>query len=117
MANEGANFLARVMQERTHTLINKPPILDFGTIQGDMSLRTDKFPRPIPQNMYVVCRSVTWGKVDDVFYKTNIVLDHSHETLVGQKFRWLQPGDRVLVAWVGDDACVIDLIYPATVIR
>jgi hypothetical protein len=43
-------------------------------------------------------------------------MQHVHDTLVGPKYRWLRPGDRVLVAWVGDDPCVIDLILPATVI-
>jgi hypothetical protein len=128
-----------------------PPMLDFGVIQGDLSLKTNQFPLPIPQSDYVVCRSVAWGKVDDIFYQTQYTgnpnsgshahgtngehdhpdasyggahdhpkdgseMEHIHDTLIGEKYRWLMPGDRVLVAWVGDDACVIDLIYPATVI-
>ena len=40
-------------------------------------------------------------------------MQHVHDYLVGYKLRWLTPGDRVLVAWVGDDAVVIDIIYPA----
>jgi hypothetical protein len=43
-------------------------------------------------------------------------MQHIHDTLVGPKYRSVAPGDRVLVAWVGDDACVIDLIYPASAI-
>jgi hypothetical protein len=132
-----------------------------------MSLLTNYFPRPIPQTDYMVCRSVTWGAIDAIFYKTQYTgkansgshkhgehgqhphgtsgqhgghlsgdgshghpdsegahthpaddgeMQHVHDVLVGPKYRWLQPGDRVLVAWVGDDACVIDIVLPATVI-
>ncbi|MDR2044147.1 MAG: hypothetical protein LBQ15_07230 [Clostridium sp.] len=146
-SNEGINKLAQTLQGRMKSLDDKPPILDFGVIQDDMSLLTNKFPLPIPQKDYMVCRSVQWGAVGDIFYKTQASgksnsgehshdggghthpdagynthihtksaegEQHVHDTLVGEKFRWLQPGDRVLVAWVGDDACVVDLIYPAT---
>lgn len=42
-------------------------------------------------------------------------LGHIHDTLIGEKMRWLQPKDRVLVAWIDScDPCVIDLIYPST---
>jgi hypothetical protein len=134
-----------------HLENKKPPVLDFGAIQGDMSLLTNKFPLPIPQKDYMVCRSVQWGEIDDIFYKTQYPgldnsgehfhgsngehthpdvplsgehthpvdaweMQHVHDVLIGEKYRWLHPGDRVLVAWVGDDAVVIDLIFPATVI-
>jgi hypothetical protein len=89
MANEGMNRLARVIQGRMREVGDTPPPLDFGEIRGDMSLVTNSFPVPIPQKDYVICRSV-----------------------IG----WLQPSDRVLVAWVGNDACVIDIICPAALI-
>ena len=129
-------------------LDEKPPLLDFGEILDDMSLLTNKFPLPVPQSDYMVCRSVQWGPVDSIFYKTqapgrvnsgehthasggghshpdagfcvhthgtNAESEHHvHDYLIGPKNRWLVPGDRVLVAWVGDDACVIDIIYPAS---
>jgi hypothetical protein len=128
----------------------KPPLTDYGTVQDDMSLMTNYFPKPIPQSDYMVCRSVTWGAVGSVFYRTQDTgepnsgghmhgsggqhgghaagdgshahpadgaeMQHVHDVLVGPKYRWLRPGDRVLVAWVGDDPCVIDLVFPATVI-
>ena len=58
MSNEGANKLGRILQDRVQKLGKKPPIIDFGTIQNDMSLKTDNFPVIIPQNDYMVCRSV-----------------------------------------------------------
>jgi len=39
--------------------------------------------------------------------------EHSHEVLLPEKMRSIQPGDRVLVAWVSNDAIVLDIILPA----
>ena len=39
---------------------------------------------------------------------------HVHDVLIPEKMRWIQPGDHVLVAWVGNDPVVIDIILPAT---
>lgn len=41
---------------------------------------------------------------------------HIHDVLIPEKMRKLLPGDRVLVAWVQNDAVVIDLILPASVL-
>lgn len=42
--------------------------------------------------------------------------EHQHHVLIPEKMRSIKPGDRVLVAWVGDDACIIDLILPGTAV-
>ena len=151
MASEGVNHLARVMQGRMTELDDKPPFFDFGTIQEDMSLLTDSFPRPIPPQDYVVCRSVALGAADGVLTATQAIgknrsgahghgadgqhsghlsgdgshshslsgreMEHEHDVLTGEQIRGLQSGDRVLVAWVGTDATVIDIILPATILR
>ena len=127
---EGANKLARALQQRFHEMNITPPALDFGTIQGDMSLLTNKFPLPIPQSDYMVCRDVAIGAENDVLYKTRDTeprskvdfsgepnTTHFHDVLICEKMRWLKPGDRVLVAWVGNDPCVVDLIMPASTIK
>jgi len=41
---------------------------------------------------------------------------HYHDVYLPDKMRWIKPGDRVLVAWVGVDAIVIDLILNAKVV-
>lgn len=41
---------------------------------------------------------------------------HQHHVLIPEKMRKLLPGDRVLVAWVQNDAIVVDLVLPATVL-
>ena len=53
----------------------------------DFSLLTNNFPRGIPRNDYLVCPGVT----------------RNDETI-----GCLKPGGRVLVAWLGNDAVVLD---------
>ena len=116
MANEGVNGLAAVLQSRMKELGGGLPIVDYGTIRADMSLVTDAFPIPIPQRDYIICRSLAIGGANTVISKTSTNSGHAHDVLAGDKYRWLKPGDRVLVAWRGNDACVIDIIIPATAV-
>lgn len=64
--NEGINMLGRVLQNRMVQTADKPPSLEFGVIQGDYSLLTNKYPIPIPQTDYHVCRHLTYGDTEDV---------------------------------------------------
>ncbi len=57
MANEGANFLLRVLDGRAKKIGSAPPALDLGTIKEDGSLLTDGFPRGIPPKDYIICRA------------------------------------------------------------
>jgi hypothetical protein len=86
---DGFNKLARELQEYVKGLIEyeRPIAFDYGTIQSNMGLRLNNFTAIIPSGTYTVCRSAS---------------------------ELLQPGNRVLVAWVGSDPCVIDLIGRAT---
>ena len=114
MGNEGINRLAATLQSQMHRVAGKPEVLDFGVIQNDMSLLTNQFPCPIPQTDYMVCRQLTLGTVQSILAKTQNIGMHQHDVLVPEKLRQITPGDRVLVCWVGDDACVIDIVLPAT---
>ena len=87
-SNAGANKLATVIQERMLKINTKPPVLDFGKIQADHSLRTNMFPISIPPADYLICKSSP--------------LDPDP-----------QPGDSVMVAWVQNDAVVLGVISPA----
>ena len=72
-ANLGLNKLAQVMQERMNRnqdANNGALILDFGTIQPDMSLKTNTFAIPIPQSDYHVCRQLTLGPTHNILAKT-----------------------------------------------
>lgn len=83
MASNGASKLAQVIAERITSQTAKPDALELGTIQGDMSLKLDRFAVPIPKGEYMISQRL----------KTS-----------------LESGNRVLVAWVnnGIDPVVID---------
>ena len=84
--------------------VSEPELaLDFGVINQNGSLTTNTFPVPIPRDQYQVCRHLRAYsiKVSNTTYQTT---------------RSLQKGDRVLVAWVGGDAVVIDVIIKASTI-
>lgn len=97
----GINRLARAIRQVTGAGEKAEQQLDFGVIQQNGSLLTNSFPVPIPRDEYHVCRQLRqyWGTYGDYSFKTN---DH------------LEKGDRVLVAWVGSEAVVIDVIIKAS---
>lgn len=118
----GINKFASLMQGRMQTVqgtSNK--LLDFGEIMGDFSLKTTMFGIAIPKDGYFVCRSLTYGSLDEELTKTEEDGEHSHYEIlksgnhqhiikVPKKMKKLEPGDKVLVAWVGNDPIVIDII-------
>lgn len=75
--------------------------LDFGVIQQNGSLLTNTFPVPIPRGEYHVCRQLRrfCAQYKNDYFVTNEPLNK---------------GDRVLVAWVGNEAVVIDVIIQAS---
>ena len=70
--NAGLNKLAQVMQSRItrNQEAHGDLILDFGTIQQDMSLKTNTFSIPIPQKDYHVLRQITLGKTGSYLTST-----------------------------------------------
>ena len=133
--NPGLNKLGKVLQQRMAENTVAPLVLDFGEIQGDYSLLTNTYPIPIPKTDYMVCRQLTLGDTGSKLSETetdgshDVYSDpypepgythigkganHKHDVLIPEKMRWLKPGDRVLVAWVQNDAVVIDVILSAT---
>ena len=128
-SNKGAAKLGSVFTNRIKSMnsLNAAP-LDFGVIQEDYSLKANNFDKPIPKGEYSVCRQLTLGETDT--HLTFTIAEgnpkdgtHSHGSSgthgghlggtgahVHTKMRWLKPGDRVLLAWVGNEAVVIDII-------
>lgn len=141
--NQGMNRLARVMQDRMKQAATQPNVIDIGQINGDLSLTTNLFPLPIPVNDYLICRSISHNPTEELTatngtdgnhphgpsgehsqYQGNGTHGHPdtegahiHTIPLPDKMRWVRPGDRVLVAWVGNDAVVIDIIFPAKVLE
>lgn len=132
--NPGTNKLAQVLSQRMKKENESPLILDFGEIQPNGSLVTNTFPVPIPKGDYTICRQLTLGATGALLTKTKEDGEHEHEegeheghesgdgshthkggthkhnVLIPEKMRSVGPGDRVLVAWVQNEAVIIDII-------
>lgn len=134
--NLGFNKLANTLQSRMTASAERPSPFDFGVIQDDYSLTTNTFAIPIPRSDYLVCRGLTLGAAGELLVRTEedgthghgpsggheqaqgsgehshpaSEGAHGHRVPVPENLRGLAPGDRVLVAWVGSDAVVVDII-------
>ena len=116
----GTSKLASVLSQRMKRENESPLLLDFGEIQANGSLVTNTFPVPIPKGDYSVCRLVngytlatsdaSWtGTLQNdkhIHSSPSGVPGHSHDVPMPK----LKPGDRVLVAWVQNEAVVVDII-------
>lgn len=139
--NPGVNKLAQTLQRRMKETSKSPLMLDFGVIQQDYSLLTNTYPIPIPKADYMVCRGATHNPsipLTQTYQKQgqhphgssgshgghssgngshshpDTEGTHVHDVVLPKTMHWIKPGDRVLVAWVQNDAVVIDVILPAT---
>jgi hypothetical protein len=81
--NNGINRLANVLAQRMKKENSSSLILDFGEIQANESLITNTFPIPIPKGDYSVCKLASEN---------------------------IEAGSHVLVAWVLNEAVVVDRI-------
>lgn len=110
----GANKLAQVMSSRMKDESSSPLVLDFGSVNANYSLTTNTFPVEIPKDDYSVCRSISGmclgmsGGSHGGHESGNGI--HSHTVDIPK----LKPGDRVLVAWIQNEAVVIDVITSAS---
>lgn len=98
--NPGINQLARTLAGRMREHQNQVETdlaSDFGVINGNMSLSTNRFPTPFPPGSYYVCRYAAGMRL--------VTTDRAAVNLPG-----LQPGDHVLVVWVANDPVVVDVI-------
>lgn len=125
MANSGASKLAQVIAERISTQTARPDALELGSIQGDMSLKIDRFAVPIPRGEYLIAEWTAklsfpaFSLVGRGEYPVKNDGSPEPPTQWTQQTRWdwtpkeidevkievkpdLKPGDRVLVAWVND---------------
>lgn len=109
-SHAGTNKLARTLQGRMKAVNETGLVLDFGTIESDYGLVTNTFPVKIPNGDYTVCRHIKGMTLSASggFHGGHEEGDgsHSHSISVPR----LQPGNRVLVAWVQNEAVVIDVI-------
>lgn len=111
----GTSKLASVLSRRMKKENESPLVLDFGEIRENGSLVTNTFPVPIPKGDYSICRHVG-GLQFSVFQgghsgheeQTEIYHTGSHTHIVAPPA--VKAGDRVLVAWVQNEAVIVDVI-------
>ena len=121
--NSGANALTNTLTGMIQKISDKPPVLDFGIINSDLSLTINSFPRPIPLTDYSICRQLLY---DPSVPLTETYVDgshshpdasppgtHSHEVQLPKKMRRLKAGDKVLVAIIQNEFVVVDIVYNA----
>lgn len=116
-----------------------PTTLELGTINGNLSLTVDSIGTPIPQADYMVDLRLT----HDTYYSytemnssRNAPHHHAggthgghdggsgshthddglHDHRVPSVFRKLEPGDRVLVAWIGYQPVIVAIVVAGTTI-
>ena len=109
----GISRLAGVFQMLADKQVPKDLLLDFGTIQSDGSLLTNTFPIPIPKKDYQVCRHLRGHTATTSSRSVGDHGSHSHTVSIHEA---LKKGDRVLVAWVQNDAVVIDVLVEASAV-
>lgn len=123
--NPGANSLTNTLTHMMKSVAGEmgKPQLAFGIINADYSLTINGFKCPIPKSDYSVCRSLLYNPAvpltetyvdgghdhyDVVPYET-----HQHQVRLPKKMRRLKPGDKILVAILGNEFCVIDIVFDA----
>ena len=118
----GISKLAGVINDMARKNRDTSLVLDFGVINGDLSLTTNTFPIPIKKKDYLCCRHLRAVPEKDQ-WTTKEAGDHTHPGSAGsiagdhrhkfQPHEVLKIGDRVLVAWVQNDPVVIDVLVHA----
>lgn len=120
IGNPGMNKLANLLGNIASEASEQPLVLDFGIINADYSLTTNTFPVPIPKHEYSVCRCITYAPSVPL---TKTYFDgghsqpdagyggeHINQVELPEKMYWIRPNDKVLVAWVQNEAVVVDIV-------
>lgn len=93
-----------------------PTTIELGTIGSNLSLTVDSIPVPIPKGDYMINLMLASGS-----YRTSSEThshsgeDHTHSGgahshALPDAFRSLKGGDRVLVAWCGNEPVVLAVV-------
>lgn len=93
-----------------------PMSLELGTIGSNLSLTTDSLPVPIPKGDYMINLMLAGDSYHTSSEShTHTGGDHthtggSHSHALPSVFRSLKAGDRVLVAWCGNEPVVVSVV-------
>lgn len=95
--------------------------VELGSINGNGSLVVGSLNNAIPKGEYMVSFRLTLPtlllntkevelRTEEALEHTHTIKKHKHEVELPVQLRGLMPGDRVLVAWVGTEPVVIDIV-------
>lgn len=88
-----------------------PTTIELGTINANLSLTTDSLPVPIPKGDYMINIMLAGGNNQtgstSLSYGGETRL---HDHSLPSAFRGLKGGDRVLVAWCGNEPVVVAIV-------
>ncbi len=106
----------------------KGTALELGTLGGSLELIVDNLRDPVPKGEYLVSLHLL-GLTGEALHSAACAHEHSggghaqytgngvhthsdgiHHHVLPEPLRGLRPGDRVLVAWVGGQPIVIDIM-------
>lgn len=79
-----------------------PTTMELGTVNANLSITPDSLRVPIPKGDYMVNLMLTGGR------NTSSNDEHSHQ--LPASFRGIQPGDRILIAWCGNEPVVVAVV-------
>jgi len=106
----------------------KQRVLELGTIKDDLSLTVDSLKDTIPKGDYLIALRLTALTGDDLRshviahvheggghsqYSGSGVHSHTdgeHYHVLPEPLRGIRPGDRVVVAWIGGQPIVMDIV-------
>ena len=81
--------------------------LELGTINNDMGLSVASLGNAIPKGDYMVSLHLSQESLE---IETSTEEEHEHVVSLPANLRGLQAGDRVIVAWVGTEPIVVDVV-------
>ena len=92
--------MSRTARDAVHTFV------ELGVIDGQLALITDSLKIPIPKGDYMLSLTLTGS------FATKAGGD-GHVHALPDAFRAIKPGDRVLVAWCGNEPVVLSVVVPS----
>lgn len=99
-----ANVMAKQMNRSSQAAVRTT--IELGTVNANMSITPDSLRVAIPKGDYMVNLMLTGEKYTG--YGDLGEYSHRHELPAEQ--RGLKPGDRILIAWCGNEPVVIAVV-------
>lgn len=97
--------LGKLMKSQMNNVFNanRGITVELGTINKNMSLSVASLGNAIPKGDYMISLHLTHANL-------KIETENKDTITLPQKLRGLQAGDRVIVAWVGTEPVVADIV-------